>query len=104
MSNTQKGENGFIQRCTFELLSEVRFSHASFLRHKKVQLLVSLHSFMKERKKVIDMRIMSVRAHGRVGTLLNTELVAEYYAHSQSCENRPIATSTSVHMQIRPSI
>jgi len=31
------------------------------------------------------MSIMSVRAHGRVGKLLNSEFVAEYYAHSQSC-------------------
>jgi hypothetical protein len=50
------------------------------------------------------MSMMSVCVHGRVHKLLNTKLVAEYYAHSQSCEKRPIATSTSVRMQVRPSV
>ena len=49
------------------------------------------------------MRVMSVCAHGRVRKLLNTELVAEYYAHSQSCEQRPRATSSAL-MQVHPSI
>jgi len=44
------------------------------------------------------MSMMSVCVHSRVRKLLKTHMVAEYYAHSQSCEKRPIATSTSVRM------
>jgi hypothetical protein len=47
---------------------------------------------------------MSVCVHGRVRKPLNTELVAQYFARSQSCEKRPIATSASVHMHVRPSV
>jgi hypothetical protein len=50
------------------------------------------------------MSMMSVCAHGRVRKLLNIEVVAEYYAHSQSCEKRPTATSMSVPLQVRPSV
>ena len=50
------------------------------------------------------MSMMSVCVHSRVLKLLNTESVAEQYAHSQSREKWPIATSRSVRMQVRPSI
>ena len=50
------------------------------------------------------MSMMSVYVHGRVCKLLKTKLVAKYYAHSQICEKRPIATPTSVRMEVRPSI